>query len=102
MGLKWTILGMINQILLGQRRIERKLDQLIKGEETIMADLQGITDAVAAETSIDQSAITLIQNLAAAVASLQPNQAAIDALAAQLTASAEALSAAVTANTPAA
>lgn len=85
-------------------RIEAKLDRLTslvikQGIET-MADITALTAQVAQSTSVEASAITLIQQIAAALSSIQPTQAAIDALAAQLNTSATALAAAVTANTP--
>ena len=67
-----------------------------------MATLTDVQAAVTAEDSVIDSAIALIQGLAAQVAALPPNQAAIDALAADITAKSAALAAAVTANTPAA
>ena len=70
-------------------------------KETIMATLADLQTAVANEDTVIDSAITLLQGLAAAVAALKPNQAAIDALAADITAKTQALSDAVVANTPA-
>ena len=67
-----------------------------------MATLTDVQAAVTAEDSVIDSAIALIQGLAAQVAALPPNQAAIDVLAADIKAKSAALAAAVTANTPAA
>lgn len=75
--------------------IEERLDKMVN----TMADIQA---AVTAEDTVVDSAIALLQGLAAAVAALKPNQAAIDALAADITAKTSALSNAVVANTPAA
>lgn len=66
-----------------------------------MATLIDLQTAVTAEDTIIDSAVTLIQGLAAQVAALQPNQAAIDALAADIKAKSDGLAAAVAANTPA-
>lgn len=66
-----------------------------------MATLQNVTDLVTQETTVEGSVLTLLQQLAAQVAALQPNQAAIDALAAQIQSNITALQGAVTANTPA-
>lgn len=71
------------------------------------ADLTTLQQAVANEVSVDQSAIKLINGMAAQITTLskQPGGASqqdLTALANQLNASAKALSAAVTANTPAA
>lgn len=67
-----------------------------------MATLTDVQAAVTAEDTVVDSAIVLLTGLAAQIAALQPNQAAIDALAADVTAKTAALAAAVTANTPAA
>jgi hypothetical protein len=69
--------------------------------EKIMATLNDVQMAVAAEDSVVDSAITLLKGLAAQVAALQPNQAAIDALAADITAKTQSLADAVVQNTPA-
>ncbi len=68
-----------------------------------LADLQA---DVAASTTAEQSAITLLTGLSAQIAALKTTQtdpataAAIDALATQVTAGTSGLSAAVVANTP--
>jgi argininosuccinate lyase len=67
----------------------------------IMATLQDLQASVAAENTVIDSAIALLNGLAAAVAALKPNQAAIDALAADIGAKTQALADAVVANTPA-
>lgn len=66
-----------------------------------MATLADLQAKVTAEDTVIDSAITLIQGLAAQIAALQPSQAAIDALAADVQAKSDALAAAVAANTPA-
>ncbi len=72
--------------------ISQKLDK-------IMATLADLQAAVTAEDTVIDSAVTLIQGLAAQVAALQPNQAAIDALAADIKAKSDGLAAAVAAGT---
>lgn len=67
-----------------------------------MATLNDVQNAVTEEDTVVDSAIALLQGLAAQVAALKPNQDAIDALAADITAKTIALSNAVVANTPAA
>ena len=67
-----------------------------------MATLQDLQDAVAAENTVIDSAITLINGFSAQLAALEPNQAAIDSLKADVDAKKDALAAAVTANTPSA
>lgn len=66
-----------------------------------MATLTDVQTAVTNEDTVIDSAIALLTGLAAQVAALAPNQAAIDALAADITAKTTALSQAVVANTPA-
>lgn len=63
-------------------------------------DLTALTAQVAQNTTVEASAVTLIQGLAAQITALQNDPAALAALAAQLQTSATALSAAITANTP--
>lgn len=85
-------------------RVEAKIDQLLKGESVMAVDLTALKNAVAAETSVNQSAITLLQGLSAQIAALsqQPtvNPADLQALADSINVNAKALSDAVTANTP--
>lgn len=80
--------------------IKYTLRQLLSGERKLMAAIDDLTTAVAAETTVEQSAITLIQQLAAQIAANATDPAKISALASQLTANATALAAAITANTP--
>jgi hypothetical protein len=65
------------------------------------AEFDALVAQVTADTTVEASAITLIQAIAAKLAS-NPTPAQVTALSAQLSASATALAAAVTANTPAA
>lgn len=67
-----------------------------------MTDLTKLQADVAAETALDQSAITLITGLAAAVKAAGTDPVALKAMTDQMEANAAALSAAVTANTSAA
>lgn len=79
-----------------------KLDELQHEMELVIMDLSALTSAVAADTAVESSAITLIQQIAAQLAANSGDQVAVSALADQLNSSASALAAAVTANTPAA
>ena len=79
-----------------------KLDVLTQKEKQMALTLDALTAQVTANTSAEASAIALIQGLADQIAAASGNQAAVDALAVQLKASADALGAAVVANTPAA
>jgi hypothetical protein len=78
------------------------LNALLTQGNRIMSTLADVQAAVTAEDTVVDSAIALLQGLAAQIAALQPNQAAIDALAADVTAKTTALANAVAANTPAA
>jgi len=90
------------------KRIEQKLDLLIRNIEamstTISANLQALETQIAQNTSVEGSAVTLIQGLAAQLqaALASGDDAALPALTQQLNASATALAAAIAANTPAA
>ena len=90
-----------------QSPIESKLDRVLallgtgKSGETIMALLDALTAQVAQNTSLEQSAITLIQGLAAQLQAAAGDPVQVQALASQLQTSASALAAAITANTPA-
>lgn len=91
------------------KRIERKVDLLLYQsgkEEFAMSALQDALDAlttqVSENTSLEQSAITMIQGLAQQIAQAADDPAEVAALSAHLKESADALAAAITANTPAA
>lgn len=97
-------------------RIEEKLDRielvvnainavlptLVKGQTQMAGELDALTTQVAANTTVEQSAVTLIQGIAAQLAAAGTDPAKLAALSASLKTSADALAAAVTANTPAA
>lgn len=70
---------------------------------TISANLQALMTQVAQNTSVEASAVTLIQGIAAQLSAALANSddAALPALVASLNTSATALGAAVAANTPA-
>lgn len=67
--------------------------------DTLMATLADVQTAVTNEDTVIDSAITLLNGLAQQIKDLTPNQAAIDALAADVTSKTAALAAALTANT---
>lgn len=85
-------------------QILEKLNSIQTEETKIMAVLDDLTAQVAANTTVEGSALTLIQGLAAklAAAIAAGNPAALTALQTQLKTSADALAAAVAQNTPAA
>ena len=75
---------------------------ILAKEKTIMANLDSLTVALAAETDAVAAAVSLIVSLAEQIKAVSDNQAAVDALADQFAAQAKALADAVVANTPAA
>jgi vacuolar-type H+-ATPase subunit D/Vma8 len=84
-------------------RLSREILTLLKKEQSIiMADLTQLQADVTAEVTVEQSAITLIEGLAAAYQAAGTDPAAIAALDAEVNTSSAALAAAVSANTPAA
>jgi hypothetical protein len=75
---------------------------LIQKEAQDMAAIDDLTAAVARQTTVTKSALTLIQNLAAAITAAGTDPAKLAALTAALNANDDELAAAVLANTPAA
>lgn len=69
---------------------------------TMSAELDTLTAEVARNTTVDASAITLLNGLAAQIATLKNDPVALQALADSMKSSSDALAAAVVANTPAA
>jgi len=90
-----TIVEMFSHIVRAIDRIERLV-------LTMSAELDTLTAAVTQNTSVDQSAITLLQGLSARLAEIANDPAAITALSDELAASSTALAQAVLDNTPAA
>jgi hypothetical protein len=89
----------LDQIL---RRLAQIKELLHREGHVIMSALDDLTAQVTANTSLEQSAITLIQGLAAQLAAAGTDPAKLAALTTQLNSSSAALAAAITANTPAA
>lgn len=83
-------------------RIEAMLVRLTTTGATIIMTIQDLKTQVEKNTAIEESAVTLIQGLAAQIKAAQNDPAAIQALADELTKSAADLAGAITANTPAA
>lgn len=79
-----------------------KIDALNQGVSKMSTELDALTAQVAQNTSVEASAVTLIQGLAAQLAAAGTDPAKLSALQSQLNTSATALAAAITANTPAA
>ena len=86
-------------------RLDDILDQLglvVSTQETMMAAIDDLQAAVAAEDTVIDSAITLIQGIPALIAAAGVDPARLAALQSDITAKSSALAAAVAANTPAA
>lgn len=83
-------------------RIERKLNRLLHLEREELMDLTALQTAVANETTVGQSAITLLAQLTALVQANIGDPVALQTIVDQVNADSQSLSAAVTANTPAA
>lgn len=81
--------------------IERRIARVIELQEKLMSTLQDVKASVAAERTVVDSVATLLDQLSAKIADLAPNQADIDALAADVKSESDALTAAVLKNTPA-
>lgn len=82
--------------------IEEKLNYLIHQGIKLMATIQDVQTAVAAQTTVDTSVVTLLQNITAQLQAAQASgdPAALDAVVASIQANTQVLSNAVTANTP--
>jgi len=81
-------------------QILAKLFQIQQKEETMSSQLAALQAQVEKNTTIEESAVALINGLAAQIASLKDDPVALQALADSLTASGNDLSNAIQANTP--
>lgn len=81
--------------------LDNKLDLIHNRQETIMSALDDLTAQVAANRTIAQSALTLINGIADRITAAGVDPAALAALTASLKDDDDKLAAAVTANTPA-
>jgi len=79
-----------------------RLRALTKEIQTMAGQLDTLTAAVARNTEVDESAITLLKGLAAKIEELKNDPAALQKLADDMTASSDKLAAAVVENTPSA
>ena len=87
----------------------KKLDNILallksvqKEEQHMSQELDDLKAAVAENTALDQSAIDLINGLAAQILALKDDPVALAALSAEIKAKSAALAAAIQANTPSA
>src|SRR6266403_1838817 len=83
-------------------RIEDKVGLILNQQETIMSALDDLQAAVAAEDTVIDSAITLINGIPALIAAAGTDPTKLAALSADITAKSKSLADAVAANTPAA
>jgi chromosome segregation ATPase len=79
--------------------LHEAVNAIKKKEQKMSAQLDVLTAQVAENTEVEESAIALIEGIAAKLAAAQDDPAAVAALVDQLNASADALAAAVAANT---
>jgi cell division septum initiation protein DivIVA len=78
------------------------LNDVLKKEIQMSAQLDTLTTQVKANTDAEASAVVLLQGLSAQIAAIKTDPVALQTLSDELKASADALAAAVVANTPAA
>lgn len=85
-----------------QDEILALLRTIIQKEDQMSAELDALEAQVTENTTVEASAITLIQGIAAQLAAAAQDPAKVKALSASLKASSDSLAAAIAANTPAA
>jgi hypothetical protein len=83
-------------------RISEQLNRLLKEQNVMAADLTALQAQVEKTTEVEQSAVALIQGIAAQLATAKDDPVKVQGIIDQLNSSASSLAAAVTANTPAA
>lgn len=98
-----AIMSTLSRIVMLQQQNNALLNRILNQEKNVMSAIDDLTAQVQANTSAEQSAVTLIQGLAKQIqdAVNSDDSSALESLAQQLNSSAAALGAAVTANTPA-
>lgn len=96
-----AVMSMLFRILSMQQQNQTLINKLLNQEVKVMSALDDLTAQVHANTDLEQSAVSLIQGIAAQLQEAINNNdsSALSALASQLNTSAAALGAAVTANT---
>lgn len=98
-----TLLRLISSRQIQQHKeTMRVLYRILRKANSMATDLDTLTAEVTNNTSVEQSAITLIQNIATELAAAGTDPVALAALVTKLQTNDAALAAAVTANTPAA
>lgn len=95
------ILEVLEVVLKELRDLRHDTNRILSQGETTLADLEALSAAVAENTNVDESAITLLNSLADELRAAATDPEAIAALADQLSGESSRLAAAVSANTPA-
>jgi phage-related protein len=96
----YQLYRMLDSILENQQTIYGLLERINRKVNQEMSDLTALTTEVQNNTAVDTSAITLLNGLAAQLAAIANDPAAIQALADELSLSSASLAEAVLANTP--
>jgi hypothetical protein len=81
-------------------RIEKKLDELLKGQQKVMTDLTQITQEVQNTSDAEDAAVLLLTNLHDLLVAAGTDQTKLNDLATALRTKKDALAAAIVANTP--
>jgi hypothetical protein len=97
----FNIAERLERIERGQAELFRLFQSLYRLETTMSAELDALTQQVAQNTDLEQSAVTLIQGLADQINASKDDPAKLTQLTSDLKARADALAAAITTNTPA-
>ena len=87
--------------IIGSKKIERILINILEELMAFKEEMEALRVQVQVNADVEQSALVLIQLIAAQLAAVANDPEAVKALAAQLKVSSDALAAAVVANTPA-
>lgn len=90
----------VGEVLTVVNSITTQLGNIQQEENIMSAELDALTASVAADATVEESAITLIQGLSAQITAAVNDPAALSALAASLDSESAKLAAAVTAGTP--
>ena len=104
-GSMWWSRDRVKEVVTSLDRILERLDEIIivlqQGERIMSVELDALVAQVAQNTSVEASAVQLIQGLAAQIVAAQADPAKLADLTGKLQSSASALAQAITSNTPA-
>jgi predicted nucleic acid-binding Zn-ribbon protein len=92
----------LDQVLAKLDDVQAQLTGIRGKEEAMTVELDTLTEQVKKNEEVEQSAVLLIQGIAAQLAAIKDDPVKIAALSTELQASADTLASAVAANTPAA